>query len=164
MTREQYMNLLRGNNIEGADFSRALAMFDQNQGLGSLPNTNQRLATNTIAVQPVPQAGGLGNYATISNGAGGLVGIDKSAYDSIQSAGGAGGLDVSRVNDNTTFGVDNDTWAGLGSAANLGLGIASYLDTKKLNKKKMAALDENIAGARQERNATQNYRQSYGLV
>ena len=62
----------------------------------------------------------------------------------------------------TTFGIDNRSLSAGMDVANLGLGILNYADSKKMNKKTMAGMDQNLKNAQTEADATAKYRAAYG--
>ena len=62
----------------------------------------------------------------------------------------------------STFGLSNDLWGGMGTAAQLGLGFLNYKDAHAMNKKNMAGMDQNLKNAKAEADATAKYRAAYG--
>lgn len=61
------------------------------------------------------------------------------------------------------IGTSNQWGAGLG-VAQFGLGLASYLDNRKFQKKQMEGMDEQLAQAKDDAYATQQYRAAYGAT
>lgn len=119
---------------------------------------------DSISGLPVanPNAGGLGNYASISDGQGGLMGIDKGAYDSMDAAGNTGMANIVGAGGDSTFGISNDIWGAAGNVANIGLGILNYKDAHAMNKATLAGKAQDLEAARTEAAATEAYRAAYG--
>lgn len=61
----------------------------------------------------------------------------------------------------TGLGFDAKTLGTATAALDAGVGLANYLDRRQLRKTQKAGIKENIAGARAERTAIENYRKRY---
>lgn len=131
-------------------------------GLSAGTYTPEQLNTAGNSIIPDASSGGLGNYATITDASGITTNVDKAAYDAIQAGGLQDGLKIEKTPESGLFGLSNETLGTGIAGVNAAVGLASFLDSRKLRKKQMEGIDENIAGARAERSALANYRAAYG--
>jgi len=133
----------------------------------------QPVTTNSIANTYQPNtvsfwgktfnSGGTGSYANISDGAGGTIGIDQSAYNSIQQ--GNANLPANQQTQATITPKQYGMSQGVANAigiGQLGLGIASYFDTRKANKANLELAKKDYQLSADKWNDLKSFRSNLG--
>jgi len=183
---DKYGNIVHGSTIEGMTRQNFETSFDANE-INRFKTNNPKWTTSKYQSAPVnTSAQGLAatntnisngpsspSYASsmlaqqdmdfASNGNGTYSMQDLSAATSATQE-SLGGLATTKKEsgDGKFLGMGNEGWKNILGAGQLALGLASYFDNKKINKKKMEVMDQNLLASRDDLKATQNYRKAYG--
>lgn len=131
-----------------------------------VPRTQTALPKIDLQSLAVPNVGGLGTFAALTDATGAVTGISEDAFNAIQGSGGVGamgeGFKLDKIgqpdaSSGINFGIGDAIGVG-----QLGLGYLNYKDTKRYNDKVIQTMDQGVQLAQTEADATAAYRKSYG--
>ena len=145
------------------------------------PSTQTYNIAKSVNMAPVASNGLTGTTTSGYTATKAMTDADKVRLDAFNSGGGQaglaqgyvvgenGGVDMSDpFNQNVAKGLADKSdgwgakeWGVAAQGVNAAVGLANYFENRKLNKAKINAINENITASRDERLATEDYRNAY---